>query len=136
MIDPEPRTPGGRCKSALGVRPRSGRCTHASNPPCVLRQLDFRGPRGTRARNRSSGSGGALSASALALAGAAACVHAGWNLLLADASDPRGAAAVALPIGVVLLAPFAVAFWHVDSAAVPYILASAAFEAAYFWLLT
>jgi drug/metabolite transporter (DMT)-like permease len=63
-------------------------------------------------------------------------VHAGWNLLLAEAPDPRAAAALALPVGVVLLAPFAVATWDVDGAAVPYIVASAALEAAYFWLLT
>ena len=63
-------------------------------------------------------------------------MHAAWNLLLAGADDPRGAAALALPIGVLLLVPFAVAFWRVDGDAVPYIAASAAFEAAYFWLLT
>ncbi|MEA2309836.1 MAG: hypothetical protein QOI65_2122, partial [Thermoleophilaceae bacterium] len=44
--------------------------------------------------------------------------------------------ALALTVGVVLLAPFAVATWDVDGAAVPYIVASAALEAAYFWLLT
>jgi len=37
---------------------------------------------------------------------------------------------------VALLAPFAVVFWDVDAAAVPYIVGSAALEAAYFWLLT
>jgi drug/metabolite transporter (DMT)-like permease len=77
-----------------------------------------------------------VSGGALALAGAAACVHAGWNLLLAGAPDPRAAAALALPVGVALLAPFALVFWHVDSAAVPYIVASVALEGAYFWLLT
>ncbi|HKP89886.1 MAG TPA: hypothetical protein VJT75_07910, partial [Thermoleophilaceae bacterium] len=63
-------------------------------------------------------------------------MHAGWNLLLAGAPDPRAAAALALPVGVALLAPFAVAFWDVDGAALPYVAASAALEAAYFWLLT
>jgi drug/metabolite transporter (DMT)-like permease len=56
--------------------------------------------------------------------------------LLAGAPDPRAAAALALPAGVALLLPFAVLLWDVDCAAVPYVAASAAFEAAYFWLLT
>jgi drug/metabolite transporter (DMT)-like permease len=80
--------------------------------------------------------GGRLSAGALGLAAAAACVHAGWNLLLSDAEDPRAAAALALPIGVALLIPFAIAFWDVDPAAVPYVAASAVLEVAYLWLLT
>jgi drug/metabolite transporter (DMT)-like permease len=63
-------------------------------------------------------------------------VHAGWNLLLAGAPDARAAAALALPVGVVLLTPFAVVWWDVDGAAAPYIAVSAALEAAYFWLLT
>lgn len=77
-----------------------------------------------------------MSASALGFALAAACVHAAWNLLLAGSPDPRAAAALALPVGVVLLAPFAVAFWRVDAAAVPYVAGSAVLEAAYFRLLT
>lgn len=77
-----------------------------------------------------------LSLGALGLAGAAAAVHAGWNLLLAGAPDPRAAAALALPVGVLMLLPFAALLWDVDGAAVPYVAASAAFEAAYFWLLT
>jgi drug/metabolite transporter (DMT)-like permease len=75
-------------------------------------------------------------ASALALAALAAGVHAAWNLLIAGAPDPRAAAAAALPVGVALLAPFAVVYWRVDAAAVPYIVASAALETAYFLLLT
>jgi len=74
--------------------------------------------------------------SALVLAALAASVHAIWNLLIADAADPREAAAAALPAGVALLAPFAFVFWRVDAAAVPYIVASAALETAYFVLLT
>ena len=77
-----------------------------------------------------------MPASALLLAGLAACVHALWNLLLAGASDPRGVAGAALPVGVAMLAPFAVVFWRVEPAAIPYIVASAAFEAGYFLLLT
>ena len=56
--------------------------------------------------------------------------------MLAAAPDARAAAALALPIGVALLAPFAVAFWDVDGAALPYVAASALLEGAYFWLLT
>ena len=63
-------------------------------------------------------------------------MHAAWNLLLAGADGPRAAAALALPIGVLLLVPFAIVLWDVDGSAVPYVAASAAFEAAYFWLLT
>jgi drug/metabolite transporter (DMT)-like permease len=75
-------------------------------------------------------------ASALLLAGLAAFVHAGWNLLLAGAPDPRAAAAMSLPVGVLLLAPFAAVFWDVDGSALPYIVASAVLETAYFFLLT
>jgi drug/metabolite transporter (DMT)-like permease len=82
------------------------------------------------------GSAGDLSGGALTLAAAAACVHAGWNLLLAGAPDPRAAAALALPVGVLLLAPFAIALWDVGSAAIPYMAASAVLETAYFFLLT
>jgi drug/metabolite transporter (DMT)-like permease len=39
-------------------------------------------------------------------------------------------------VGVALLVPFAAVFWHVDSEAVPYIVASATLEGASFWLLT
>jgi drug/metabolite transporter (DMT)-like permease len=62
-------------------------------------------------------------------------VHAVWNLLLARARDPESATALAAVIGCVLLAPFAALTWDVDSAAVPYIAASAALELAYFALL-
>jgi drug/metabolite transporter (DMT)-like permease len=43
---------------------------------------------------------------------------------------------VALPVGAALLVPFGIVFWDVDSAAVPYIAASAVLETAYFFLLT
>jgi drug/metabolite transporter (DMT)-like permease len=56
--------------------------------------------------------------------------------VLAGAPDPRAAAALALPVGVALLAPFAVVLWDVESAAVPFIAASAVLETAYFFLLT
>jgi len=76
-----------------------------------------------------------MPASALALALAAAFVHALWNMLLAGARDSQAATAVALAIGVVLFAPVAALTWHVDAAAVPYILASSALEVLYFVFL-
>jgi drug/metabolite transporter (DMT)-like permease len=72
---------------------------------------------------------------ALGLALAAACTHALWNLLLARARDPEAATAVALVIAVVVFAPVAAATWDVSGRAVPYIVASAALELAYFALL-
>jgi drug/metabolite transporter (DMT)-like permease len=72
---------------------------------------------------------------ALALALAAAVIHAGWNLLVADAEDPEMVAPLALAVGACVLAPLGVAFWDVDAAAWPYIGASVVFELAYFALL-
>jgi drug/metabolite transporter (DMT)-like permease len=74
-------------------------------------------------------------AGALGLALAAACAHALWNLLLARARDPEAATAVALVLAVVAFAPVAAIAWDVEGRAVPYIVASAAFELAYFALL-
>lgn len=73
---------------------------------------------------------------AFLLALAAAALHAGWNVLLARARDVRAATTVALVIGVVAFAPFAVATWQVEAAAVPWIALSAALELVYFLLLT
>jgi drug/metabolite transporter (DMT)-like permease len=73
--------------------------------------------------------------SAFALAALAACVHAGWNMLVAYARDPQAATAVSLVAGLALLAPAAAAGWDVRPAALPYAAASSAFEIAYFWLL-
>ena len=72
---------------------------------------------------------------ALALALAAAVVHAGWNLLLADAEDPQAVAPLALAVGAVVLLPAGIATWDVGARAWPYIAASAAFEVAYALLL-
>jgi drug/metabolite transporter (DMT)-like permease len=74
--------------------------------------------------------------SALALALAAAALHAGWNLLLARSRDPIAAAAVALLLGVVALAPVAALRWRIEPEVWPYVAVSAAFEVAYFVLLT
>jgi drug/metabolite transporter (DMT)-like permease len=73
--------------------------------------------------------------SAFALALAAAFVHAGWNLLLARARDSEAAGAVALAVGVVVLAPVAAVTWRVDAGAWPFIVATGLLELAYFALL-
>jgi drug/metabolite transporter (DMT)-like permease len=62
-------------------------------------------------------------------------VHALWNLALADSEDTHAATAVALCAGVVLLAPFALAFGSMSSEAWPWIASSAALELVYFGLL-
>lgn len=76
-----------------------------------------------------------MPAGALALALAAACAHALWNLLLARAEDSEGATAMALALAVVVFAPVAALTWDVQAQAVPYVIASAALELAYFALL-
>lgn len=68
---------------------------------------------------------------ALGLALAAACLHALWNLLLAGSEDTQGAAAAALPCGVLLFAPVAAATWRVESAAWPFVAGSTALEIGY-----
>jgi drug/metabolite transporter (DMT)-like permease len=72
---------------------------------------------------------------ALGLALAAAFVHAAWNLILAREEDSQAATAVALPAGMLLLAPFSLAFWDVQAEALPYAAASAVLELAYLFLL-
>src|SRR5262245_3995858 len=76
-----------------------------------------------------------MPADALALALGAACLHALWNLLLARAPDVQAATAVTFLVSVVVFLPVAVARWHVEAAAVPYIAVSSAFELAYLALL-
>ena len=72
---------------------------------------------------------------ALALALGAAGLHALWNLLLARERDTEAATAVALLALVVVLALPAALTWRVESAAVPFIVGSAALELAYVALL-
>src|SRR4051794_12175759 len=72
---------------------------------------------------------------AFALALSSAFVHALWNLLLARARDSEAATAVALVVGTVAFAPVAALTWDIDSAALPYLAASATLEIAYFALL-
>src|SRR5258708_22266045 len=72
---------------------------------------------------------------ALVLALAAAVIHAGWNLLLAGSKDPEATTAAAIPVAALVCAPLAITYWHIDSRAWPFIVASALLELAYFALL-
>jgi drug/metabolite transporter (DMT)-like permease len=76
-----------------------------------------------------------LSGAALALVLASAALHALWNTLLADTEDTHASTAVALLAAAAVFAPVAALTWDVSAKAVPYILASAAFELLYFALL-
>ena len=72
---------------------------------------------------------------ALLLALGAATLHAVWNLLLRGTRDTEAATAVSVVAFVLVLAPFAVATWHVDGAAWKYIVPSGALELVYIALL-
>jgi drug/metabolite transporter (DMT)-like permease len=72
---------------------------------------------------------------ALGLALSAAFLHASWNLLAARERDTQAALSVALVMGSLALLPFAVARWHVDAAAWPYVALSIALETLYLVLL-
>jgi drug/metabolite transporter (DMT)-like permease len=76
-----------------------------------------------------------MPATAFLFALAAACVHALWNVLLANARDPQAATAVALVVAEIVFAPVAIATWDVHAAAVPFLVASGALEILYFTLL-
>jgi drug/metabolite transporter (DMT)-like permease len=76
-----------------------------------------------------------VSAAAIALALGAAALHAVWNVLLAGARDTQTAAALALAVAAVAFAPVAAFTWDADAAVIPYAVASAALELAYFALL-
>ncbi len=77
-----------------------------------------------------------MSTLALSLALGAAAVHAFWNVLLARAKDAQAAAAVAVPLAIVLYAPVAVMRWRIDWTHVgPYLAASSSFQLVYFILL-
>jgi drug/metabolite transporter (DMT)-like permease len=73
--------------------------------------------------------------SALLLTLAAAIVHAGWNLLLADAPDTHTASAVGITVGVVAFAPIAALGWRLEASALPYVAGSSALESLYLLLL-
>ena len=77
-----------------------------------------------------------MSGAALGLALGAAILHALWNLLLAGSRDVLAATAIALSASIVVAAPFAVLTWGIEREAVPWLVASAALELAYFFTLT
>jgi drug/metabolite transporter (DMT)-like permease len=73
---------------------------------------------------------------AFALALGAAVLHAGWNVLLAGSRDSVAATGALLAFGALLLAPAALLTGAgVSSAALPFVVASAALELAYFVML-
>ena len=76
-----------------------------------------------------------MPASALLLTLGAAALHALWNLLVAGSRDPVPVTAAMLGTSVVLFAIPAALTWDVEWRAAPYVVASAAFELAYFVLL-
>jgi drug/metabolite transporter (DMT)-like permease len=73
-----------------------------------------------------------LSVTALALALGAAVLHAGWNVAVAGSDDPEASSAALLICAVCLFAIPAVLTWRLDSAAVPYVIASAFLHLGYF----
>jgi drug/metabolite transporter (DMT)-like permease len=76
-----------------------------------------------------------MAPAALGLALGAATLHAVWNLLLRRNEDPRAATAVLALTFVAVLAPFAIATWHVDADAWRYVVPSGLLELAYAALL-
>ena len=77
-----------------------------------------------------------MPAVAVVLALAAAVLHATWNLMLARSRDTDAALVVAMLSGVAVLGPVALlAGPRIDIEAIPYVVASSAFELAYFVLL-
>ena len=77
-----------------------------------------------------------MSTAALGLALGAAILHALWNVLLAGSRNVLAATAVALGSSLVVALPIAVATWEIEREAVPWLVASAALELAYFLTLT
>jgi drug/metabolite transporter (DMT)-like permease len=73
---------------------------------------------------------------AVAVVLTSAMLHAGWNLLLANAPKGLDATAVAMGLGLVVWTPIALVRWRLDAGVWPYVAASAALELAYFAALT
>ncbi len=76
-----------------------------------------------------------MPAEAFLLAFAAAWIHGSSNVFLGRRRDPEAAMAMMLLAGVLAFAPVAALTWHVSASALPYILASGAFELGYFAFL-
>jgi drug/metabolite transporter (DMT)-like permease len=74
-------------------------------------------------------------AEAVAIVLTAALLHALWNMLLARSTDTGAAIAVAMVAGSIVVLPFALARWRLEASALPWVVASAALELAYFVLL-
>lgn len=72
---------------------------------------------------------------ALGLALLAAFLHASWNLLLRRAGDTEATTALMVCSGCIVFAPAAALTWGAQSAVVPYLVATWAFELIYFVLL-
>jgi drug/metabolite transporter (DMT)-like permease len=72
---------------------------------------------------------------AFSLALAAAVVHAFWNILVARASDPESATAVALIAAVVVFAPVTVLRFEAEWAVWPFIVVTSLLQLVYFALL-
>jgi uncharacterized membrane protein len=72
-----------------------------------------------------------LPLSALVLALGSAVLHAAWNLLLGRAKDVQAATAATFLVAMALALPFAVVWWHADTAVWPYALASTLLEVVY-----
>ena len=72
---------------------------------------------------------------AFLLAFAAAWIHGSSNVYIGGRREPEAAYAVMLVVGVVAFAPVAILTWRADSAAIPYIAASALLELGYFAFL-
>jgi len=66
---------------------------------------------------------------------AAAFIHALWNLIVVQARDRTATTTIVILFGALVFAPIAVARWHVDAQAWPYIALSSALELLYFVLL-
>ena len=77
----------------------------------------------------------AVPAFAFELALAAAFLHAFWNLLLARARDPEGAAAVALVAAVIVFAPVTAVVWRAEASVWPFIAVTSCLQLLYFVLL-
>ena len=76
-----------------------------------------------------------MSTTALLVTLLAAAVHAGWNQLLAGSPDPQARVGVAMLVGAIATAPFAVVGFRWEAAAWPFVALSVAFELAYVVLL-
>ena len=77
-----------------------------------------------------------MPAHALALVLASSLMHACWNVLLAGRRQMQAASSAALLIGLVAFSPAIVLTWHFETAALPWLAASAALELVYFVVLT